>query len=33
MGIRNIAQLINDQKKIVIEPDEDDGETIVRGED
>lgn len=33
MGIHNIAQLINKQDKVVIEPESDDGDTIVRGED
>jgi hypothetical protein len=33
MGIHNIAQLINKQDEITLEPETDDGETIVRGED
>jgi hypothetical protein len=33
MGIHNIAQLINKQDEVVIQPDADDGDTIVRGED
>ncbi len=33
MGAHNLAQIINKQSEVVIEPDTDDGETIVRGED
>jgi hypothetical protein len=33
MGIHNIAQLINKQDEVVIEPESDDGDTIVRGEE